>query len=343
MRRVLLAVTMLFMATPVFADVIILGSKDSGADRLTVWAATDIGSLGPVIEAYLEGYPNLVVEYHDVQSGDLDKRIRQNEGTIPDIAISSAADLQVRLVNDGFTRTHRPHPEAAIAEWANWRDQAFGIAAEPAVIVYNKQLETLGPLPRTRLDLSAMILKNKELLRGRIATYDIAESGIGYLFAAEDSFYSNTFTTLTQTFGQAQARTFCCSNEMLDLVGKGEMLVGYNILGSYALARRRSGSPIEIVLPQDYTLVLSRVAVLPVAAKRPDLGASFLDFLLSPKAQALVPSLADYQVASYQSDAGFTMHPIVLNPALLVFLDRLKQDRFIQAWRRLIVPERQDR
>lgn len=85
--------------------------------------------------------------------------------------------------------------------------------------------------------------------------------------------------------GRAHVRLYCCSGEILDGIEKKALLVGYNVLGSYALARKQRGAPIEIVLPEDYTLVLSRVALIPRAARRPDLSEAFLNYLLSPDVQ----------------------------------------------------------
>ncbi|WP_020180035.1 ABC transporter substrate-binding protein [Methylopila sp. M107] len=338
LRTLLAAVILAALAGPCSAQTTLFGDKGA-ADKLTIWASTDPESVDALIEAYLLERPNLAIIYRNMQSSEIYEEIKKEGASAPDIVISSAADLQVKLVNDGYALTHRPPDGVDLPEWANWRNQAFGITAEPAVIVYNRQLATLGPLPRTRLDLAAMISEHVDRLSGKVATYDIEKSGIGYLFATKDSLYSSTFTMLTQAFGRARAKTYCCSRDMLDLLAKGDMLVGYNILGSYALAHRRRGSPIEIILPQDYTLILSRVAILPVAAKRPDLGASFLDFLLSPRARALDPKLAEYAEASPQGQSNFTLHPIPLGPSLLVFLDRLKHDRFIRTWRNLMSAE----
>ena len=192
-------------------------------------------------------------------------------------------------------------------------------------------MSELGPLPQSREQLAQFIDRHRDRLRGRVATYDIGLSGLGYLFATQDSLHSNTYTTLLQSFGRAEVGLHCCSGEMLDQVEKGNILIAYNVLGSYALARKQRGAPIEIVLPADYTLVLSRVAMIPREAKRPDLGGVFLDFLLAPEIQAGFANLKSFRPVDL-----IPSQPIALNASLLVFLDPIKKARFIEGWQALI-------
>ena len=72
---------------------------------------------------------------------------------------------------------------------------------------------------------------------GRVATYDIEASGLGYLFAFADSQQATTFGSLIEAFARSGAVATCCSTEIIDGVASGRYLVGYNILGSYALDR----------------------------------------------------------------------------------------------------------
>ena len=61
--------------------------------------------------------------------------------------------------------------------------------------------------------------------------------------------------------------------------------IGYNLPSSYAYGRYKAGAPIGIVMPRDYTLILSRTAMIPVKAGRPDLGKKFLNYCLSSRAR----------------------------------------------------------
>lgn len=347
MRRLLGVLAGLIVAAGPLVAAERVSTVGTAESRVIVWGATDFEELRPVIDGFVQANPTLTVEYHEMVSRELYEALRAGSAAVPDLTLSSAADLQIKLVNDGLALDHHSAATAQLPNWANWRNQAFGVTAEPAVIVYSSKLAAAGDLPRSRQALVEAIQKGADSFRGRLATYDIAASGVGYLFASHDSLYSSTFTTLMQTFGRAEIRLYCCTSEMLDAIERGDVLIGYNLLGSYALARKMRGSPIEIVMPEDYTLLLSRVAMIPRAAQQPQLGGLFLDYLLSPSGQALLATKAMMQLSDRYTGATIgatpatlnskvTVQPIALNASLLVFLDRLKQDHFIKGWRSLV-------
>jgi ABC-type Fe3+ transport system substrate-binding protein len=324
-----------------------VGTARSEQSRLIVWGATDFEELRPAIDGFVQANAGVSVEYHDMQSGDMYQAIRKAPEAAPDLTISSAADLQVKLVNDGLALEHRSAETERLPSWANWRNQAFGITIEPAVIVYSSKLAGERHLLRSRHDLIDLIRREAGALKGRLATYDIAASGVGYLFASHDSLHSSTFATLMKSFGEAGIRLYCCTAEMLDAIERGDALIGYNLLGSYALTRKNRGSPIEVVMPEDYTLLLQRVAVVPRGATHPKLGQLFLDYLLSAQGRAHLAARGMMATTGHAGEAvaqpailpnsNVTVQPITLSPSLLVFLDPLKHDRFIKAWRALVV------
>ena len=67
---------------------------------------------------------------------------------------------------------------------------------------------------------------------------------------------------LFQAFGKADAKLYTAVGAMLERIGSGEHLLGYNIFASYALARSKKDPGIGWVLPNDYTLLTSRVCPL---------------------------------------------------------------------------------
>ena len=100
-----------------------------------------------------------------------------------------------------------------------------------------------------------------------------------------------------------------------------------------------AGAPIGVVLPRDYTLSMSRVVVIPRAAPDPVAAKLFVDYLLSPRGQAAVaaapglrPLVQPGGGAGFPPGATGSAQPITLGPALLVFLDRMKRERFLADW-----------
>src|SRR3546814_9003630 len=85
-------------------------------------------------------------------------------------------DLQFKLANDGYAAAHRSSNAESIPDWARWRNHAFGVTFEPAVIVYNRELVPPAHVPNTRFDLLRLIREQADTYRGRIDTYDIERS-----------------------------------------------------------------------------------------------------------------------------------------------------------------------
>ena len=142
---------------------------------------------------------------------------------------------------------------------------------------------------------------------------------------------------LMVTLGAAQARLACCTADILEMIERGEVLIAYNMLGSYARARMLAGARIGIVLPEDYTLVMSRVAIIPANARRAELAGRFIDYLLSKRAQEIIASQSALFALAPETGLRATTNgpviPITLSPALLVFLDKSKRESFLRQWR----------
>lgn len=302
--------------------------------RLSIAGATDRHAMEPLLADFQHSRPDIAIEYRDLGTAELYASVVEgHDAARADLVISSAIDLQVKLVNDGHTRPYRSALTDALPKWANWRNEAFGFTFEPAAIVYNRKLVPASDVPQTHEALIGLLREKEPAYRRRVGTYDIRNSGIGYLFATQDSVLFSQFWQLVSVSGNAGVRLFCCTRDILDLVESGELLIAYNVLGSYAQALAGETSSLGVVLPSDYTLAISRVAVIPREAPHPDLAGAFVDYLLSPRGQEVVAGRAGLSVPAQQRiPVQSALRPIDLGPALLVFLDRLKRDWFLQRW-----------
>lgn len=317
---------------------------------LTIVGTTD----EPLFRAFVAGFqqanPHVTVIYAEtdtrplyegVVAGSLDPK--------PDVIVSSAADLQMKLANDGYALAYDSPFLAALPAWARWRNEVFGFTYEPAVIVYNPDLISEAEVPRTHLGLAELLETQTARFAARIATYDIAESGVGYLLAANDQFISSNFWRLATAFGRAQVRLSGSSPRILDAVESGQLALAYNVLGSYAFARRAAGDNIAIVVPDDYVLVLTRSLIIPRSSGHPDLAKSFVDFILSPSGQAIAAGGTALGAIAGNFPDGFTsetisakgrgaLQPIAIGPSLLVSLDQQRRDRFTATWLEIVAP-----
>jgi two-component system sensor histidine kinase TctE len=311
--------------------------------RLLIHGVTDRPLMEPLLLDFQVAHPGIAVAYVELSTNELYHSIVTPAGPVPDLAISSAMDLQAKLVNDGWTQPHVSRETLRLPDWANWRNEAFGYALEPAVIVHDRRGVAEGEAPHSRSELLRLLQAEPQRFSHRVATYDIASSGVGYLFATQDSVLSGQFWRLTVALGDVGVRLFPNSSDVLDAIERGEVLIGYNVLGSYARARQQAGAPIGIELPRDYTLLMSRTVAIPKAARDPVSAKLFLDYLLSDRGQAIVAATAGLQPLLGTGDtaptlnwplseSGIPAQPITLGPALLVFLDRLKRERFLADW-----------
>ncbi len=95
-------------------------------------------------------------------------------------------DLQVKLSNDGYAQVSNLPMSAAWPKWANWRNTAYALTFEPAVFVYHKPSFAHEPVPSSRAEFVDYLKRKGNEVYGRIGTYDIERSGVGFLFMARD-------------------------------------------------------------------------------------------------------------------------------------------------------------
>ncbi|MEQ8601027.1 MAG: extracellular solute-binding protein [Devosia sp.] len=343
---------LLLSPAPVDAATTIYPAPDgSSAQTLNILGVTDTPLFAHFITAYQDQRRDVTVVYEETDSLPLFRRYLDGElETPPDLLISSASDLQLKLANDGYALAYDSPYLGALPEWAHWRNEVFGFTFEPAVIIYNRDLIDDDEVPRTHLTLAELIETQTERFRGKIATYDIALSGVGYLLAAQDQTISSTFWRLTNAFGRVNARFSGSSPAILNGVADGSLALGYNVLGSYAFARQAEGAPIEIVVPDDYVLVLTRSMLIPRDAPNAELAKGFVDFALSPAGQAVaagptalgavVPgSAGEWTSETIAARGRGVIQPIPLGPGLLVALDTLRRQRFLDTWQEIVSPK----
>ena len=198
-------------------------------------------------------------------------------------------DLQVKLVDDGQALTYAsPEAGEAAAAGPSYKSQAYGTTYEPAVFIYNKRLVTGDEVPQDHAAFAKLINTKADKFKGKVTTYDIEKSGVGFMFVVQDAKYFPGMKDLEKGFGASSYRVYSSTGNMLEKVSSGEHLLGYNVLGSYALVRAKKDPSLGVVLPKDYTLVLSRVMFIGKQAKNPNAAKLWTDYILSQRGQKLI-------------------------------------------------------
>lgn len=300
---------------------------------LRIISTTDTALFTPLVLAFQKSHPTIEIRYTTASSAELMKAIYV-EHVAFDIALSSAMDLQTKLANDGFTQSYTSPATALLPEWGNWRDSVFAFTQEPAAIVINKRAFEGLPIPKTRQDLITVLRNNPGRFKGRVGTYDVRVSGLGYMFATQDARTSETFWRLTEVMGILNAQLYCCSSNMIEDVSSGKIAVAYNVLGSYASARKDLAGTFQIITPEDFTTMMLRTIVIPKTAQNTSAAHLFTDHLI--RSAWLDDDTDDYPFPKILPDST-TFRPIKLGPGLLVFLDDLKRRRFLGEWMDAIV------
>jgi iron(III) transport system substrate-binding protein len=347
--KALVSVLMLAMALPTLAAVPpsyprSYANRVSEANKegtLSIYSTTDAREVAQLLQDFRSLYPQIRVEYSDINSTELYSRfiaeVAAKEGTA-DLLWSSAMDLQIKLVNDGYAQAYASPEKPNLPPWAIWKNEAYGITAEPVVLVYNKRLVPESEVPRTRADLEHLLTNNPNY-DGKIAMMNPERSGAGFLYITQDLQVTRDNWRLVRAMGRAHVQLYSSTSAMLERVSTGEHLLAYNMIGPYALEREARDPAIGVVLPSDYTLVASRIALIPADARHPAAAKLFLDYLLSQRGQGF---LAHKHMTPVRSDVDAppgthidapNMRAIRVGPELLANLDQIKRLRFLKDWR----------
>ncbi len=310
----------------------LFSGSENTKTTLRMLSSTDTDVFAPTIDIFLKDNPSLSIEYLVASSTDIDTLFRQSPGNY-DVVISSAMDLQLKLVNDGFAYSI---PNIQHPDWAQWRRSLFGFTLEPAGIIFNKEYFENIEIPQSRQQMIRVLREHPELFHGKLATYDVRLSGLGYLFATQDARDSETYWRLMEVFGNLDTRLYCCSGEMIDDLASGKVVIAYNVLTSYAKARLDVFDSIDWILPNDYTNVMMRTAMVSADSKKIKAATAFMRYLTT---QAMQTTASDKTpLPPLQSESSdFQNSVIPLDPGLMIFLDQLKRRTFINAWENAVI------
>ena len=329
---------------PANYQAIIDGAKKEGT--LVIYGATDTKAAHPLVKDFSALYPGISVEYNDMNSTEVYNRFISETaagGKTADVTWSSSMDLQMRLASEGYALQYKSPEASKLPAWAVWNDTAYGTTFEPAAIVYNKRLLTEKEVPQTHADFAKLITLEK--FRDKVTTYDIEKSGVGFMFMAQDAQVYPQYPALQQAFGTAKVRVQSSTGTMMERISSGENLIGYNVVGSYALVRAKTDPSIGVVLPKDYTLILSRVQFISKKARNVNAAKLWIDYMLSPRGQTIIANesklfaiRADVKGETTSSElialiGEKNVKPIPVHPSLLQNLVPQKRMAFLKQWK----------
>ena len=256
-------------------------------------------------------------------------------------------DLQLKLANDGFAQTYRSREAKGIPPWAVWHDEAYGTTFEPAVFVYNKRLVPIEEVPKTHVEFAQLLKAKPEKYSGNVITYDIEKSAVGFLFLSQDSLAMAGLWDFVARLGSLNVELEANTATMMERIASGKDLIGYNLIGSYALGRAKRDPALGVVLPRDYTLVMTRVILVAKNARHPNAAKLWVDYVLSRRGQTVIAERSrlfsirpdvqgEFTAAALSATLGPSARPISVGPGLLVYLDKANHGEILRRWRRAV-------
>ncbi len=320
---------------------IVEAARQEGA--LTIFSTTDQEQVSALLDDFRRCYPFIQVAYHELPASEIDRQVRL-EGIRAkpqaDVVWSSAMDLQVRLVNDGLSQRYVSPERNALPDWAHWRDEIWGTTFEPVVFAWNRKRLSDAEAPVTHEALQRMLPGMRK--RWRITSYDVASSSVGYLFLTQDARHHPAFWALAAELAHTPGTRETSSRAMLSRLARGEADFAYNVIGPYVDQFSRLNPHLGWRIPEDYALIVSRLALITAAAPHPAAARLWTDYLLSLRGQrqlwagsALPPARKGLPRRLGQIDLNTLsdrLRPIQVGTGLLVYLDQAKKRLFLQRW-----------
>ena len=323
---------------------IVDGAKKEG--KVVVYSTTDAKLVTPLIKDFEAAFPGVKVEYTDLNSTEVYNRfISENAANAAsaDVVWSSSMDLQMKLAADGLAAVYKSPETSALPEWARWKDTVYATTFEPIAIVYNKRLVPAEDVPKTHADLARLLTSKPDKYQNKVTAYDPEKSGVGFMLANQDAKLDPDYWDLVKALGARSLKVQSSTGTMLERVSSGENLIGYNVLGSYALTRAKKDPSLGVEFTTDYNLVLSRLIFVAKNAKDPNAGRLFLDYILSRRGQTITSEQAElFSVrtdmtgkdsgVAFSKQLGSAVKPIPVSNDLLHGLDQTKRLDFLKHW-----------
>jgi len=314
--------------------------------RVVVYSTTDAALVKGMISDFQSLYPGVKVEYNDMNSTEVYNRYVSEaaaNATSADALWSSSMDLQIKLAQEGHALVYHSPESAALPDWAKFKDMVYGTTFEPIAFVYNKRLVPAEDVPKTHAEFAKLLATKADKYQGKVTTYDAEKSGVGFMLVNQDAKLYPQFWDLVKAMGKANVKLQSSTGTMMERIASGENLIGYNILGSYALTKAKKDPSIGVQFSTDYNLVLSRLMFVAKNAKNPNAAKLLLDYVLSKRGQTILAQQAELfsvrkDIEGPDSGTGFAkqlgnaVKPIPVSTDLLAGLDQTKRLEFMKQW-----------
>lgn len=317
--------------------------RTAAEDRLVIYSAAEKKYCVGLLDGFNKLYPGIEVEFRDGISVALHERyLAELAADTPegDVLWSSAMDLQLGLVLAGKALPHRSPEAPALPARAIYRDLAYATTVEPLVTLVNRDHFDSGIPAGSLAELTAAIRSLPAQFHGRVASYDIERNGLGFLALLHESRRGTEFDAFMQALAECRPKVFGSNPALVDEVASGRAILGYHVLGSYALRTVRDHPSLAIAASNAPPLAVSRVALISSRAPHPNAAKLFLDYLLSRDGQR---KLLDAGLFPIRREPGPAVSPgadavtsIRIDQGCVDLLDQKRRHKVLRQWQSAI-------
>ena len=281
------------------------GAKKEG--KVIIYSTTDTKAAGPIIKGFEALYPDVKVEYNDMNNTELYNRYISEQaagGAGSDIVWSSSMDSALKLATD-YAMQYKSPEIGKLPAWAVWKDSAYGdlragrVHLQQAPDPGRRSAHHARRAGQADRQPAGQVQEQGHHLRHR-------ESAVGFMLAVQDKANDPKYFDTLKDIAKGGLIVQSSTGTMMERVSSGENLIGYNILGSYAETRAKNDPSLGIAYPTDYALVLSRVAFISKKAKNRNAAKLWMDYMLSQKARTSSPTRPTWPRCATTSPATTT-------------------------------------
>ncbi|MGW0824612.1 ABC transporter substrate-binding protein [Streptomyces sp. NPDC002845] len=280
-----------------YQDLIEEAKKEGG--KLTVYSNLGDENMAPIVRDFKKKYDWVdTVSINELDSDELFQKVLSENaaGSSPaDVMISSAASAWANYSGREGTVLEYDSPELSeLGEGAELLPSVYSMSRDPMTIAYNTAL--METAPKGIADLAEILSADEGKFKNKVTVRD-PEGSFGFtitraLTEGNPGAWDALETMLPLT------RPETSSGTQLEKIVAGEYLAGFLISASpaYPVVEDSAGL-VEIVFPEDGTVVLDRGIGIAADAPHPAMSKLFLDFALSDEGQRAV---AEGGLASYR-------------------------------------------
>ena len=304
-------------------------------NRLVIYSAADKQYCTGLLEGFSARHPGIAVEFVFGISVALHERYLAElaAGTpVADVLWSSAMDLQMSLARYGKALPHASPEARALPPGAAYRDLAYATTVEPLMTLVNRGLYDVRVPAGSLAERTAAL--GRDRCRGRVAAYDIANNGLGFLALLHESRHGADFDAFLAGIAACKPKTFGSNPALVDEVVSGRAALGYHVLGSYALRAVRANPVLAIAASNAPLLAISRLALISSRAPHPNAARLFVDYLLSQEGQRhlLTAGLFPIRNEAGASSSSAALAPIRVDRDFDYLLDPERRRTLLSRW-----------